>query len=278
MWGRSDEEWIGQLVANPRNRAVLTALEDTEEPLSVTDLAERLLAREADPWGSETGLERLILSLHHNHLPRLADAGLIEYDREANVARAAEVVDAEWLEGNAFDDLVARLQAPNGVDEDAIGIVEGRQNVIECGRHLAEEADEELFLMYVDDSLLEDGCLEYARDAVERGVDIYVGSQSSSVCDLTRRHVPEATLWEPQLDWMNVPSRYPKIGRLVLADRERVMLAVLDGLESTGTSEETAIVGSGPDNPLVVLVRDLLGPRLDHLDYQSEDFRSELPF
>jgi hypothetical protein len=61
---------------------------------------------------------------------------------------------------------------------------------------------------------------------------------------------------------------------------------VLDEPPSATASEEdaekarreTAVIGAGEDNPLVVLVRELLGPRLDHLDYQSENFRSELPF
>ena len=282
MSGRSDNERIGRLVSDPRYRAVLTALEDADGPLRVRDLAERLLDRDDAPLetaASESELERLLVSLHHDRLPKLADVGLVEYDQEANVAKdVSSTVDAEWLDADIVADLVARFEARGAIDESAIGVVEGRENVVDYGRRLADEAEDELFLMYVSDDLLKESCLEHAKDAIERGVDIYMGSQNSTVCDLTRRHLPEATLWEPQLDWMNVPSRYPTIGRLVLADREKVMLAMLDEPEANGTSGETAVVGTGQDNPLVVLVRELLGPRLDHLDYQSEEFRSELPF
>ncbi len=38
------------------------------------------------------------------------------------------------------------------------------------------------------------------------------------------------------------------------------------------------MVGDGRANPLVTLVRELLGPRLEHLDYQSDQFLDELPF
>jgi len=38
------------------------------------------------------------------------------------------------------------------------------------------------------------------------------------------------------------------------------------------------MTGDGTTIPPVVLVRELLGPRLDHLDYQSDDFLGALPF
>ena len=40
---------------------------------------------------------------------------------------------------------------------------------------------------------------------------------------------------------------------------------------------ETVITGEGADSTLVVLIRELLGSRLDHLDAQSADFGSEIP-
>lgn len=274
------EEHVIRLVADERNRTILTILDDAGS-LHVDELAERLVALESPVLDSsryEAELERVRLSLHHNHLPKLAEAGVVEYDPEGNVvARRDATGVGEWLDAEMVDELLARYRTATGIDESAIGVIEGRENAIEYGRQLADVADEELFLIYVSDDLLEDGCLAHARDAIERGVDIYLGSGNPDVRDLTRRHLPEVTIWEPQLDWTNVPSRYPKVGRLVFADREHVMLAVLDEPDPDGTYAETAVTASGRENPLVVLVRELLGPRLDHLDYQSEDFRSELP-
>jgi hypothetical protein len=283
MSGNDTGDNLVRLVSDPRNGAVLTVLNDADRPLEVHELAERLVSHDGVAFGSsrrEDGLEGVRISLHHNQLPKLADAGLVEYDHDECVAtyRDPAAADAEWLNAASTDELLARFRTASEVDEGAIGVIEGRENVIERGRQLADQADDELFLMYVSDDLLEDGCLDHSRDAVERGVDIYLGSQNSCVRDLTRKHLPEATLWEPQLDWMNVPSRYPKVGRFILADREHVMLAILDEPDPDGTYPEVAVTASGTENPLVVLVRELLGPRLDHLDYQSEEFRSELPF
>ncbi|RDI71782.1 hypothetical protein DWB78_08610 [Halopelagius longus] len=61
-----------------------------------------------------------------------------------------------------------------------------------------------------------------------------------------------------------------------MADREAILLGSIG--ESNGAPVETAITGE--DNSLVILMRDLLGnrlDRLDRLDRQSADFLDHLP-
>lgn len=84
-------------------------------------------------------------------------------------------------------------------------------------------------------------------------------------------------IWEPQLDWLDFPPEREKIGRLVFTDREAIMIATFGEMTDAGARAETAITGSGENNALVVLMRELLGSRLDHLDAQTEDVRSQLP-
>ncbi|WP_227354811.1 DUF7344 domain-containing protein [Haladaptatus salinisoli] len=280
-WERTPENDVTRLLADARNRTIAHLVQNAGGSLHISELADRIASRHAGILESdeyEGRFERVLISLHHNHLPKLADAGLVEYDREDNLVRyrTDAAVDAEWVDGEKIDRLLARFQPESESDENAIGVLEDRASIIEHGRVLADEADEELFCMYISDDLLEENCICHAKDAVARDVKIYLGSQNETVRDLARRRLPEATLWEPQSDWVREKGR--RIGRLVLADREKVMLALLDGDEASGTGRETAMIGEGWNNPLVVLVRELLGPRLDHLDYQSDEFRSELPF
>jgi hypothetical protein len=63
-----------------RRRAVLKL---TEEPVDRTadEFVERLLA-DHDTNGDASSVE---LQFHHNHLPKLADAGVVDYDRQADV-------------------------------------------------------------------------------------------------------------------------------------------------------------------------------------------------
>lgn len=267
------------LLLDDVNRAIVDVLDGREQPLHVDDLGERIVDREVavvrnDEY--EARRERIDLALHHHRLPKLAAAGLVEYDPGTNLVsrRGSDGPEAEWHEAASMGAVVESLS--NSADARGVGIIRGRESIAEYGRRLADEADEELFCLYVDTDLLGEECVRRAADAVDRGVTMYVGSASPDVRDLTRERLPEATIWEPQLDLLNTPT-YPRIGRLVLADRRSVMLAVLEEPEpGDATAAETAVVGSGEDDPVVALVRDLLGPRLDHLDRQSADFRGEL--
>ncbi|MFC4248866.1 ArsR family transcriptional regulator [Natribaculum luteum] len=279
----SQEERIIRLIANTYNRAVLSILNDAARPLPVTELADRLVSHDAGVLRSsdyENEFDRTLVALHHKHLPQLDDAGLITYDHEENVAvyRDYAAVDAEWMEIELIDELLSRFQTGSRSDGDAIGVIEGQADVYEYSRELADKAEDELFLVYASDDLLDQDCLPHARRAIERGVDIYAGSQNPDVREYFREFLPAATIWEPQGDWMNEPSRYPRVGRLIVADRDKVMVALWDEPGDDGTRSETAMIGEGATNPLVALVRGLLGPRLDHLDYQSDDFTSDLPF
>lgn len=270
-----------QLLVESANRTVLNVLGDAGGSLHVDELADRLVSDDVSVVDSSTyedRLERSLISLHHDRLPKLAEAGLIGYDSETNVATYRRAGEVEGVrEGAAVDSLVDHLRSSRETRGDRVEVLTDREPIIQCGRQLADEAEEELFCMYVSPDLLEDSCIAHAERALERDVRMYLGSRNAAVRDLARTRLPDATVWEPQLDVLNTPS-YPRVGRLVLIDRRKVMFAVLDEPDDDGTHpEETALVGEGEDHPLVVLVRELLGPRIDHLDYQSDDFRSKLP-
>lgn len=278
-----NEQAATSLLVEPRNRAILSTLRDTGGALDVRCLAERLVAHNNAILGSaefEDELEQLLISLHHDRLPRLAEAGLLEYDADENVV--AERVPAddglEWFGIERLGEFSVPLTAGHGDDGTAIGVVEGRENTLEHGRQLADRADEELFVMFIGDEFLEYDCLRTTRSAIERGVSVHFGTHDEDIREAVREHLPEAVLWEPQFDWANKPDSYPKVGRLVFADREQLLLAILEEPDPGTTYVETAMTGEGMSNPLVVLVRELLGPRLDHLDYQSDAFRDGLPF
>ncbi|WP_458210457.1 DUF7344 domain-containing protein [Haladaptatus sp. NG-SE-30] len=270
------------VLSDPYYRDILSHFDDAPRSLHVTELADRLVKQDetvirSDEFEQQRKRERL--QLHHNALPRLADHGMIDYDRETKTASSRNDVGAEmdWFDGDMLDEVLAQFDTDRQSSENSIGILEGRQAAIEYGRQLADEAEEELFCMYVSTDLLEEKCLRHAEDAIDRGVEIFLGSQNADVRDLTRRNLPDVTLWEPQRGLLNALPGYPRVGRLILIDRRKVMLAILDEPNSDGSyPKETALIGEGEDNPLVILVRELLGPRLDHLDCQSADFHSEL--
>lgn len=281
----ADEEEIIRLTADQQNRAILSALNDAARPLTVTDLAAQILTDETNAYGipaDENELEAVQISLHHTKLPQLDEAGLITYNRDENLISYKNYpsVEATWINIEMLDELLSCIRSTSHVADDTIGVIEGRENVIEYARHLTEEAEEEVFCINVSEKWFEEACLRqhHAADAIDRGVNVAFGSTNPEVRERVREHLPEATVWEPQLDWMHDSSPYPTVGRLVFTDREKILVGVLTASDINRMTTETAIVGEGKANPLVILVRELLGPRLDHLDYQSDDFLDEHPF
>lgn len=272
------EDWdavLRALRAN-RRRYALAALAGAEkQTLDRATLARRVLAKETDCAPADVPEEAVAdarIDLHHVHLPALESAGLLTYDDGQATYEGHSDLDPAWLD---FEPDALSGAAPSGHHD--VWTIEGRDSIVTRGQRLFERADDELFLMVTTDGLLEGGCVRRLREAVDRGVDVYVGSQTQAVRDLVREEVPGATIWEPQLDWLNLPPRYGRLGRLVFADREAVMLATLGEEGADGVTRETAVTGEGPNNSLVVLLRQMLGTRLDHLDMQSADFRSQIP-
>ena len=83
------------VLSDERRRAVLAALAETTPPVHTHTLARQVCERERDPPEED----RVRVSLHHVHLPRLADSDLLEYDPERN-----EVVDVSEVAGALVTD------------------------------------------------------------------------------------------------------------------------------------------------------------------------------
>lgn len=271
-----------QLLCDARNRTICDILTEADGPLHVKEIADQLVDRDVSVVSSATydkKLDNVSFELHHVRLPKLAEVDLVEYDPDTNLASQKSSLESmvEWQDEKTLTTLVTHLPATRGSEESDVEVIEGLDSVFEYARKLADEAEEELFALYATTDLLEDECVRHGERALNRGVTISIGSQNETVRELCREGLPEATVWEPQLDWLNTPT-YPRVGRLILIDRRKVMFSVLSEPPSgEGSPEEIALIGDGEENPLVVLVRELLGPRLDHFDYQNDDVQSYLP-
>ena len=72
------------LLADTDRQSVLMDLLETDGRSTVGALADQLAARRRNQ-ADELERDRAELRLVHNHLPRLADHGVIEYDRERGI-------------------------------------------------------------------------------------------------------------------------------------------------------------------------------------------------
>jgi hypothetical protein len=73
-----------RLFANGRRRLALDCLAGETPPTELADLAAEIATREdgIDPDDRET-LHRVKIELHHVHLPKMDDFGVVDYDTDA---------------------------------------------------------------------------------------------------------------------------------------------------------------------------------------------------
>ncbi|MFC3957076.1 DUF7344 domain-containing protein [Halovivax cerinus] len=69
------------LLASERRRLTIDVLEECQRTVDLEDIAAAVAARTGtDAESSAEDATRIAIELHHVHLPKLADAGVIEYD------------------------------------------------------------------------------------------------------------------------------------------------------------------------------------------------------
>ena len=101
--GDSDGRSVGvgfDLLADQRCRIALSCLADHSQAIALADLAEDVAVRENEEAITEISkeeIQRIRTSLYHNHVPRLVDAGVVEFDPDRNSVRRSETGDATEL-------------------------------------------------------------------------------------------------------------------------------------------------------------------------------------
>lgn len=73
-----------RLFREERRRTALDVLADRTVPVELDDVAAAVAEREnGDSPADAESVERVALSLHHVHLPKMADFGVVDYDTDA---------------------------------------------------------------------------------------------------------------------------------------------------------------------------------------------------
>lgn len=107
-WG---ERTAAIILAHRHRRFLLSHLNGQDGALTVEGLATDLLAwerRQTDGDATDTEHHALCVQLHHEHLPRLDDAGVLSYDWEQQLVtewRHPNLGD-EWFEDVALGELI----------------------------------------------------------------------------------------------------------------------------------------------------------------------------
>lgn len=87
----SERDALFTVVTDPRRRRLIDILDspDAGHRTTLYDLSGRLAAEEGSVGGEER--HEAAIALHHVHLPRLDDAGLVAYDPETKTIEAVDL-------------------------------------------------------------------------------------------------------------------------------------------------------------------------------------------
>ncbi|NKE37607.1 ArsR family transcriptional regulator [Natronococcus sp. JC468] len=94
--GRLSKDVIFELLKNRRRREVLTYLLEADETVTLGELAEQIAA-----WENDTDVnalssdqrKRVYVALYQTHLPKMDDAGIVEYDQDRGLITLADNAD-----------------------------------------------------------------------------------------------------------------------------------------------------------------------------------------
>lgn len=259
---------VFEALADGERRSILDVLTHQYRPMHVEELAQELAARlttSTDPAAHE----RIQIRLHHQQLPKLAALGLISYDRERDLVgyQGSPAVRIPWIHSYLGPDF--RSAVSDGAEP--VASIEGREQVVSCGQSMLDDAREEVFMVFTATGLLEAGCFAELTEAVERGVDVYLGTTDPVVREYIETTLPDVILWEPRQEWAEIPVVEESVGRLIVVDRKMAMVGTLCTPEGERTAEERAIIASGADNILVVLLRQLVDGQRQSLEQATAE-------
>ncbi len=81
------------VLSNQRRRHVVDCLQEHRNPMALSDLADEVAVREHDSPVTEIPAEEVSeiqISLYHVHVPKMEDAGLVDYDQDDDLVTLVE--------------------------------------------------------------------------------------------------------------------------------------------------------------------------------------------
>ena len=98
---RSD---VHRLLSSERRQILLGVLEGRQTTLDLDELARLVTEHEDGVDGTDpTDVDRVAITLHHNHLPKLAELDLVRYDHRAERIRTTDIGGRAAAEVDEFD-------------------------------------------------------------------------------------------------------------------------------------------------------------------------------
>lgn len=210
----------------------------------------------------------------YDAIEQLQAEGLVDVQQSSpKQFRAVSITAATALLRQRFNERFTTLQTSldslETLDDDDpddpsnVWTTTGSETITRRAINFLDGASKEIILIVNSDRVVTDQLLTRLQAAHDRDVAIYIGTLSGSLHDRIDTALPNVTLFESELDWLQPQSSAEAeeaIGRLLLVDRETLLVS---SLAHHSPYTESALWSDGVGNGLLVIARRLLAAGLD---------------
>lgn len=206
----------------------------------------------------------------------LESQGLVEVQHSSPQRyRAVEIDEATRTLRQKYETRIETLEAElesverrePGSDDDRVQEVwslAGHEAIESRTIDLIDDAESEIALLVVDESLLSDPLFESLHGAIDRGVSTILGGETDAITDELGSELPAVRVFETGLDWLTgqTVEQEVAVSRILLVDRETLLIGTYYPNSDGGKRDEQAIFATGLENGIVVLLRRLVSSGL----------------
>ncbi len=143
--------------------------------------------------------------------------------------------------------------SPDESDGGDVWVMEGLDAVGERLADMVDGADERIVMAVATESLLETDLPAALERAVDRGVDVTVGSPGEPIRQQVGAAAPDATVVETWTWWEEYPVRPHAMTSILLVDDDALFVS-----SGTGSNRHRAVWTDSEGTPLVPMMRPLL--------------------
>ncbi|MFC6953008.1 TrmB family transcriptional regulator [Halorubellus litoreus] len=190
--------------------------------------------------------------------------------RAVDIDEAINTLQSEYMERTeslrkALNDLEPTDDAQTTDATHEVWAISGDQGLSSRTEQLIDGATSELILVIGHESIFTDRLAELLDAARDRGVDVVVGTIDEDLRGDIEERLPAVEVFVSGLEWLgrsSVADDDTQISRLLLADREAILVSSFTAGGGEGREHEQGVFGRGFDNGLVALVRRLMATGL----------------
>lgn len=190
--------------------------------------------------------------------------------RAVTIDEAVNTLKSEYVERT--ESLRSALSGLDPTDDEQtteatheVWALSGTQGITSRTQLLIEGATEEVILVIGHESIFTDQLAEELRAAQDRGVNVVVGTIDEELRGEIKDALPDTRVFISGLDWLSrspLPGDNTEIGRLLLVDREAILVSTYTETSEHGREHERGVFGRGFENGLVAIVRRLMATGL----------------